>query len=232
MTILRRARLSLFTRVLRKSPPMVLELAKATADYKDSWAFAVGQDCKWLEDCGVFSSQSNYKADFGKWVEVFSRDPSKFYRIIVKFCSSPFANISLQWAGTGHAGVFSPQRCHICAHEENTTQKLKLHMFKKHGIKDKIRLFVNTTHCEICLKEFHQRENILNHFKKVGVCRVQLLLRPPVLTEEQATQVDASLRAQNRELSRKGKRRYTKELPCFRYPGPFLPMLAGPVHPC
>ena len=80
------------------------------------------------------------------------------------------------------------------------------------------------------MKEFHQRENVLNHVKKVTFCNRQLRLRGPILTVDQANAIDLSLREQNICLQRAGKRRYAKDRPVLRAFGPLLPCIVGPVQ--
>jgi len=202
-----------------------------TSTFYKSWSYAVSADLMWLDSCNAFGHRYGYEMDFSKWVDALGVSPAEYGRKVAKFCMTPFANISTQWIDTKVAATYSPLACHLCGKLENTMQKLKLHMFKQHGIKDSIRLCFDTTHCLICLKEFHQRENVLNHLKKVRFCSQQLRLRQPLLTVEQADSIEIALRDHNRGLCRAGKRRHAKERPCLQGQGPKLPCIVGPVLP-
>ena len=55
-----------------------------------------------------------------------------------------------------------------------------LHSFSKHGFKSLLRKYVLLTHCLVCLREFHTRENCLNHIRyRSKICRSNLLMRGP-----------------------------------------------------
>ena len=231
MILLRMARVALFMRVLRKSPPSLLELASCTSTFSRSWSNAVSADLMWLDSCNAFGCRYHCGMQFSKWVAAFSISPAAYGRKADKFCMSPFANLSTHWVHSKVAVACFPLVCHLCGRLENSLQQLKLHNFKKHGIKDSIRLQFDTTHCVICLKEFHQRENVINHLKKVRFCNQQLRLRRPLLTEEQADNIEIALRDHNRALSRAGKRRHTKDRPCRQGEGPKWPCIVSPVLP-
>ena len=207
----------------------IANLPVQTATFSRSWSYAVSSDFKWLDSCSAFGNIYGYEMMFSSWVDAFSSCPAEVGRKVMKFCATPFANISTQWVVPKLAGLCSPLSCQVCGKQEDTTQKLKMHMFKSHGIKDNIRLYVDSTHRTICLKEFHQRENVSNHLKKVTFCNQQLRLRRPCLTVEQADSIDTALRAHNRGLNRAGKRRHAKDRPCRQGEGPKLPCIVGPV---
>ena len=172
MTLIRRGRLSLLARVLRKSPPHIIELATRTASFISGWAYAVSADCMWLDGCGGFGGAFKYQLDFSQWVTELGHDPVGFNKKVSRFCASPYANVSthrVDQLAPAVAGV-SPLRCHVCGQPENSEQQLRLHLFKRHHIKDSIHRYADTTQCTICLKEFHHRENLINHLKKVYFC--------------------------------------------------------------
>ena len=146
---------------------------------------------------------------------------------------STVANICTRWVESpALSGLSVPLMCHMFGHAESTTQKLKLHMFRKHCIKDIIRLYVDSTHCPVCLKQFSERECLLNHVKRGRTpCKQQLLLRGPRLTHEEADAIDLDLRQHFCILQRQGLRRHAKTMPCMQLRGPRLPTLYGPVQP-
>ena len=209
----------------------MVEIASATSRASFSWAHAVCCDLLWLSGGGVVSPPSGRSTTFVQWVEACSPCHGKLAKATSKYCLSPYANISTQWVTHKVAGLQIPLSCHLCGKKESTTQQLRLHLFRKHGMKDDVRLYIDTTHCTICMKEFHQRENVLNHVKKVNRCYHQLKLRTPLLSEAQAVALDAEERPHFVQLARQGRRRHYKDAPMYRVEGPVVPPRYGPVRP-
>ena len=114
---------------------------------------------------------------------------------------------------------------------------MALHRFRKHGIKNVWRSYVNITHCLVCLKEFGSRERVINHVRfKSKVCQNQLYLRGPLLSEDEASNLDQADATLNVKLYSKGQRRHHVSSPVVRLPGPLLPILLedgseSPHHP-
>jgi hypothetical protein len=110
-------------------------------------------------------------------------------------------------------------------------------MFKAHGSRNPLCVYVSSTHCCVCLKEFHTRERALNHVRyRSATCRANLLLRGPVITVDEANALDESMRVHNRALSKEGKRRHTASKPAVQLCGPLLPIVTsgevrGHYHP-
>ena len=122
--------------------------------------------------------------------------------------------------------------CSRCRYGCDSEQKLTLHAFSAHRVKDPTRCYINTTFCTICLKEFHKRENVLNHVRRGRTpCKQQLLLAGPCLSVEEADAIDLCLRELNRSLQKKGLRRHALVAPCIRVFGPKVAMIWGPVQP-
>ncbi len=121
--------------------------------------------------------------------------------------------------------------CEHCSFGCDSVQQLALHLFKHHGIKDDIRLYVSGTRCPICLTEFWQREVLLNHIKRGRTpCKRQVMLRGPVLTVAQADEIELALRPFYKKQHNRGKRRHAVEAPCVRAHGPKLKFILGPVR--
>ncbi len=113
----------------------------------------------------------------------------------------------------------------------DSEQQLTLHLFKHHGVKDPIRRYVNGTRCHICLKEFWVRENLLNHIRRGRTpCKMQAILRGPLLSESEADDIDLELRPFYKDQHRRGLRRHTPLAPCVRVSGPLRQRLLGPVR--
>ena len=106
-----------------------------------------------------------------------------------------------------------------------------MHLFKHHGVKDLIRTYVSGTRCPICLKEFWQREVFLVHIRRGRTpCKRQVLLRGPVMSAEQAGELDAELRTFFQKQHRRGLRRHAVDVPCIRVHGPKMRFIYGPVR--
>ena len=127
--------------------------------------------------------------------------------------------------------------CQICGLGFGSLQQLNLHMFKAHDVRNPLRVYVSTTHCCVCLKEFHTRERALNHVRyRSATCQSNLLLRGPIITADEATMLEESERAQNRGLSNAGRRRHHASMPAVQLHGPLLPIFTldevrGRYHP-
>ncbi len=192
-TMIRLARLSLLCRVIKKHSCVVLDLIKCMPLLEGSWRHALNQDLRWLCISDKFMHCNN--CSISQWIDFFEINPLAAHSI-KKHCASPWANVS------GHIGkdfkdnvteyVFS---CTCCPYKCDTQQQLSLHAFKSHGIKDPIRLHVRTNVCPVCLKGFSTRERILEHVRRGRTsCRHQLILMGPVMSENQADELDLSLR--------------------------------------
>ncbi len=73
---------------------------------------------------------------------------------------------------------------------------MALHLFKHRGIKDIIRTYVSGTRCPVSLKQFWQREVLLNHVRRGRTpCKRQVMLRGPVLSLSQGDELDLELRS-------------------------------------
>ena len=79
----------------------------------------------------------------------------------------------------------------------------------------------------VCLRFFHNRVRVLNHIKyRSSVCRLNLTLAGPLISEEQAEVLDEGCREQKRILYAKGLRAHSATDPCFRLCGPIpLPLI-------
>ena len=89
-------------------------------------------------------------------------------------------------------------------------------------------MYVSTTHCEICLVEFHTRARLLEHVKgrhnRPNICLLNYLDKEPVYTQEQVIEIDKALAETNRKLYAAAHRQHYAAVPCFSLQGPFLPV--------
>ena len=120
--------------------------------------------------------------------------------------------------------------CNMCEASYCTLQQYSLHMFKKHGVKNVMRLYIHGhTHCPVCLRLFWTRPRLLNHIKYTSkICKYNLYMRGTVSSEEEATQQDAEAAKANVTLYQRGRRSHYAEEPVLQLQGPLLPILASP----
>ena len=91
-----------------------------------------------------------------------------------------------------------------------------------------MRRYIDTTHCPICLLEFWSRERVINHAKKCKVCNENILMTPPILTQDQADAVDEMELKRFKALKARGLRRHAAVEPCVQAMGPKLPIIIDP----
>jgi hypothetical protein len=97
---------------------------------------------------------------------------------------------------------------------------LALHRKVTHSLDDGLSRYVSDVFCPVCLVYFHSRVRLLNHIRyKSAVCRTNLILQGPVLTAEEASELDCQCRPGHRELASKGLRPHVALAPCFRGSG-------------
>ena len=227
-TMLRLAKLSLFSRIVSKQPPALLDLIVAQSSFQKGWAQSLMGDLKWVSVS--LDLPSPLPSTIVDWLNIVRPDPRCFSRKEARFCKSPFANICTQWAiGPVLQAFAQPIPCGLCNVVSKSHQTHALHMFRMHGIKSALRRYVPCTHCLVCLREFHTRENCLNHVRyRSKVCCNNLLLRGPSLSIAEASALDDACKTHNRELHAAGKRRHIVNQPSFYLSGPLLPILLAP----
>ena len=140
---------------------------------------------------------------------------------------------SVAVAVAGAPPLFLNSLCNICNKSFASYQRLALHRKIKHGIRDPVDCLVDTVFCPVCMKFFHNRVRVLNHIKyRSSVCRLNLTLAGPLISEEQAEVLDEGCREQKRILYAKGLRAHSAAAPCFRLCGPLpLPLIVdGSKH--
>ena len=228
-TLIRMNRLLLFVRICGKNPPFISNLLLQVTFSPGSWVACLLQDLEWLAVSENFSACASFSLE--NWMGYFTSHP-KSANAIRRFCASPWANISTHKANINIVGLNHTHCCALCTYGCDSDQQLETHLFKHHGIKNRIRLYVSGTRCPICLCEFWQREVYLNHIKRGRTpCKRQVVMRGPVLSVVQADEIDLSLRSFFQKQHRRGLRRHAVESPCVRAAGPKLPLVKGPVRP-
>ena len=114
-------------------------------------------------------------------------------------------------------------------------QAHSVHLASSHSFKSKLRKYVDGHTCRICLKNFWTRERCPNHVRyRSQVCYANALMRGPVLSQEEADELDSIDCLEHQKLYAVGRRRHKAVLPCVQMPGPLLPVIpicASSHHP-
>ena len=222
--MLRLLRLCLFVRVLQKAPPYLLHLIALTDVSATSWISVVRKDLEWLTREASFADCVDWT--LSQWSEAIVARPNFYYKKrFCDFCNSPEANALLNWAKKAQVRDFGvAHSCAICSRNFHARQALAVHNLKMHGLKRKERLLVATTHCTICMTEFWTRERVVAHIaEKSKICRINLSMHGPVLSEQEADELDRRELEQNiRPNAHLGHRRHHVTVPCLRLPGPLI----------
>ena len=81
---------------------------------------------------------------------------------------------------------------------------------------------VNTTHCTVCMLEFHTRDRVLAHIMdKSPICLQNLVYRGRVITDDEAIPLDVLAAA----TAKQRKKCAVGCLPSIRLYGPVLPVV-------
>ena len=97
----------MFFRILRKSPPEILDiiLAQESRKFRKGWVQSLSSDLAWLSQAECFSRHT--LQNISDWVDLFVSDPKSVSSQARAFCRSPFANIVTQWATSPSLKIYS-----------------------------------------------------------------------------------------------------------------------------
>ena len=225
--LLRCSRVQLFIRICKKKPHNVMQLLSMLWYYEYGWVGALKSDLKIL---ALFDPMFEGSVVDVKNKIAVAKNPAAIVR---KILYSQLANCDIPESKCNPVNSISvcSFACSQCDKTFNTHQKLSLHLWKVHNVKNPIRLHINTVFCPVCMVMFHTRERVLNHLRyRSALCREQILEYPQVLDDVQADDLDLSLRESNILLQKAGRRRHSAVLNAFRLSGPLpLPTINIPM---
>ena len=95
-TMLRMAKLGLFSKIIAKQPPLLIELMVAQSSYSKGWCHSLLAGLAWFWPS--LDTESCAPSGMSGWIDIVDKSPSGFYNKVKKYCKSPFANICQQWA--------------------------------------------------------------------------------------------------------------------------------------
>ena len=208
-TILKYARLSLFGRICVKSLVYLFSMVSALLSYHESWTNLVVSDLVWLTNCPAYAA--NVSASFDQWCLEIRDNYRRFKTQLSKYAKLRIANIPpdpiSKIPDCSGLSTCIPLECSECGTCFNTLQKLSLHLFKKHGIRNLWRRYVHEhTHCPVCLRSFWTRERLINHIRyRSVVCKHNVIFRGFRCTEDEACEVDESVKLEHVQLQKAGK---------------------------
>ena len=223
--MLKMTRMALFTRVSRVRPVSLLRLLEASAHYSGSWLKAVDEDFDWLTS--VTDTLADRRSwSLNSWAHAARDDPKSTKKEIATVCRRPEANVCSAWAtSVAHRSLGEQWVCDECSSQCKSKQALAAHKFKKHGVTRLTRHYVGGTHCVACLRQFHERNRLIQHLERASPrCRQEVLARLPKLCPEIVQRLDQEAAAHVRRLAAEGRSRVHAALPCVRLNGPLLPV--------
>ena len=226
MTFLRLKRVCTFAKCI--GVDRIKDICLATSKTDGTWASIVLKDLHWLTFFPAFASRKG--ASLENWCEYISGAGKAFLRSVARVCRSPIANLVTHWASTPSQVCLGKQHmCNVCSKAFNTFQKLSLHQFKAHGIKAIERRYISSDHCPICLIKFWSRTRVINHIKRRStICKENLLIAPPHLTEEEADKLDEAESVAVAALAKKGCKPAFASRPCVQLQGPLVQVVCDP----
>ena len=239
MSLIRRLRLALFTRLVLKRVTIVTDLVFAIQHVKKTWAHVVFSDLRLIASLDIHPALTAGMSfvSLEQWAIHVTSIGKKFYNIISKISLHPLLNEPLvdnKGDADGHVdsaqflgpdGVYM-HPCIVCTKSFPSLQSLSLHAFKAHGVKNQCRQYVGAEwHCLVCMKMFWSRERVVNHLRyRSTVCRNHRMINPPPYSTEQADVFDLEEAKSNREMHHRGSRRHKAMKPCIQLSGPIMPI--------
>jgi len=225
--ILRMSRILLYTRIVSKGVFSLLSIIHPMTALGSGWAHDLLCDLQWIAHFEQFTEIANKPIVFV--YEHIRSNPKKFASSVRSLFSSPFLNMPLEKEEEGSTGpslsVVPSFKCNICNIAMPSYQQLQLHIKSRHKVRNPINTYINTTYCPICLKEYHNRESVLNHIRyRSHECRKALLWSGPIISAEEAEELASLEAAANRKLYACARKRYYKTNPCIQLSGP-LPLI-------
>ena len=228
LVLLRLARVTLAVRVASKAPAAMQTLLCLARPCARSWLRAVSDDLVWFSRVGGADRRLGAKT-LPQWWAAFREEPLAFRKAFLAVARSDGARRTEVWAVTSaERELVERHVCEECERAFATKQALAVHRFKVHEGHAPARWHVSTTHCPVCLLEFHTRDRVVAHFDKSAVCKCNLLLGHPRLSEEEFAELQTHAAEQVRTLRAGGRSRCFAVLPCVRLQGP-LPKAVAPV---
>ena len=168
------------------------------------------------------------------WIQIISRCPKGFKKNLQAAKSEHGVNDIQAWAKTNKlAEVNTIFQCDSCNFSCCTRQQLALHSFRVHGAWRRLRDYIDTDFCPVCLQMFHSRIKVINHIEEKSLrCRLVVCTtfsKPPPEIIAAMDDEDAQLA---RALAKIGRRRHHKDIYVERMAGPLTrgAIIAGLSH--
>ena len=140
--------------------------------------------------------------------KLFRKNPKGFKKNLQTAKSERDVNGIRAWAKTKKlAEVDKVFSCDSCNASYATRQQLALHSFYVHGARWRLRDYVDTDFCPVCLQLFHSRINVINHLVEKSLrCRLLVCTVFGKLPREIVDALDEDDAKIVRELTKSGRR--------------------------
>jgi len=156
-TYLRNARLRYFRRLVLHGPQQLKELLlDSFFNSSSSWLHQIFCDLDWLEQF-LSMGLPDPRTNSSSWYLFVVSDK---YLDYVHTAVGKHAPNDRQ---THADPIISEIQCELCTRRFPILAAMRLHQFKIHGVKNKMRNYVEDGNCPVCLKMFHSRVNLLQH---------------------------------------------------------------------
>ncbi len=188
---------------------------------RGAWINSMREDLEWCcRFCDKLSDMSG--ASIEAWASFAAESPRVFKRHVAAALESKVANSVSSWAITRverHIGALA--KCSSCDYV-GSKQQVASHQYRMHGLKRGIRAYIDSTHCPICLQEFHTRVRVVVHAEQSLRCRVGIRLAHQPVAEEFFEELEDDSLDCTRALVAHGYGRAHVKLPVTRLQGPFI----------
>lgn len=156
--IIKLARVSVFVRLIQKQIAALIPIVINMSLLPSGWAHDVVKDLKWMALSEEFADLLHM--DCTAIIAHIGLAPKEFLLKVRKFYLPEFQNIDVHCTSSAKVGNGNIGRheCYECGIVQPTYQQLQLHIKTIHKVSNPIALYIETTHCHICLTEFHTRE--------------------------------------------------------------------------
>ena len=243
--LLSMARLRYFRRLILQGPAETWSLLKTELAWKGSWLEMIHEDLRWMkkllpeelpeEDpekgAEIWSTHICAKK---RWKKTVARaaEMSKMYRRNdqqVEDWQESF------WKRMEQAGlrrvheekdkeISKNWACDVCGQRFHTLQQVAAHQFDKHRIRNDARRYARTTHCEVCLMEYHSRTRLVRHLAYTATgCYDQMVQRMHPLNDEQVELAEKEEAGRLRKARHSGRQHARHRMPNVRLLGPLRP---------
>ena len=173
-TMVRVLRLNLLVRIAIGPNLLLKAIIFAARHAPKSWIAEVERDFVWLKNlCAeTRSAVLDECATLSDWIRHICAFPKMWKKHIKVLCSSPQANLANEEAQVPEAlNICDIFECDTCRYVCTSSQQLRLHAFKAHGIVRTARKYLGCLNaCPACFRRYPTRTQALRHMSGSTKC--------------------------------------------------------------